>query len=62
MIIYKSDVTPSLNKVINLYNRASLKRHDDERRMELMLKNANIKISAWDIEQNNIVVRGGECI
>lgn len=50
MIIYKSDVIPSLNEVITLYNKASLKRPDDERRMELMLKNANIKISAWHNE------------
>jgi ribosomal protein S18 acetylase RimI-like enzyme len=47
MIIYKTDVTPSLNEVISLYKKASLKRPNDERRMEMMLKNANIKISAW---------------
>lgn len=51
MIIYKSDVTPTLKEVITLYNKASLKRPDDERRMELMLRNANIKISAWHNEK-----------
>jgi ribosomal protein S18 acetylase RimI-like enzyme len=46
-IIYKSDETPSLKEVIALYNKAALRRPNDERRMELMLRNANIKVSAW---------------
>ncbi|RKN75884.1 GNAT family N-acetyltransferase [Paenibacillus ginsengarvi] len=47
MILYKSDETPSLEEVIALYNKAGLRRPDDERRMNLMLKHANVKISAW---------------
>ncbi|WP_284646593.1 GNAT family N-acetyltransferase [Paenibacillus silviterrae] len=51
MIIYKSGETPSSKEIIALYNKANLRRPNDEGRMEMMLKNANIKVSAWHNEK-----------
>lgn len=47
MIRYKSNETPSSKEVIALYNKAGLRQPHDERRMDLMLHHANMKISAW---------------
>jgi len=58
MIVYKTDVTPSPEQVISLYTKAKLNRPADNRRMELMLNNANVKISAWDGERLVGFLRG----
>lgn len=58
MIIYKTDITPTNEQVTTLYLRAKLNRPNDQRRMELMLTHANIKISAWDGERLVGFLRG----
>jgi ribosomal protein S18 acetylase RimI-like enzyme len=58
MIIYKTDVTPEIEQVIALYSKAKLNRPQDERRVGLMLGNANIKVSAWDGEHLVGFLRG----
>ena len=50
-IIYKDDVTPTAEQVINLYNNAGLPRPtDDAERIQKMYDNSNLIITAWDGE------------
>lgn len=47
-IIYKDDVRPTAQQVIELYDSAKLPRPTyDANRIELMYKNSNLVISAW---------------
>ena len=50
-IIYKNDVTPTAEQVINLYTNAGLPRPtDDAERIQKMYDNSNLIITAWDGE------------
>jgi N-acetylglutamate synthase-like GNAT family acetyltransferase len=47
-IIYKSDLIPSTDQVIELYNNAGLPRPTmDEQRMQKMFENSTLIITAW---------------
>src|ERR1041385_3285232 len=48
-IIYKFDVVPTTQKVIELYNAADLPRptHDSQR-IRAMFENSNLIVTAWD--------------
>lgn len=49
MITYKSDIVPQVDLVIDLYKDAGLKRPvEDEERIGLMYRNANLIVTAWD--------------
>lgn len=53
-IIYKQDVMPKLEQMIELYQKAGIPRPTNDRgRMVQMLENSNIVISAW--ENDNLV-------
>ena len=53
-IIYKFDIVPSAQQVIELYNNAGLPRptHDRER-IETMFRNSDLIVTAWD--ENKLV-------
>jgi len=53
-IIYKFDIVPSAQQVIELYNNAGLPRptHDLER-IETMFRNSDLIVTAWD--ENKLV-------
>lgn len=47
-IIYKSDIIPSTDQVIELYNNAGLPRPTmDKQRMQKMFENSTLIITAW---------------
>lgn len=46
-ITYKSDVIPNAEEVIDLFIKAGLKRPTEPERMALMLKNADLLVTAW---------------
>ncbi len=46
-ISYKSDIIPDAEEVIELFIQAGLKRPTDPERVALMLKNADLLITAW---------------
>lgn len=49
MIKYKSNVVPEVDRVIELYKNAGLKRPvDDEERILKMYEHANLIVTAWD--------------
>ncbi|WP_293312619.1 GNAT family N-acetyltransferase [Pedobacter sp. UBA5917] len=47
-ITYKSDIIPNAEEVIDLFIKAGLKRPTEPERIALMLKNADLLITAWD--------------
>ena len=48
-IIYKTDVKPTTQQIIDLYNSAGLKRPtDDAERIGKIYENSNLVITAWD--------------
>ncbi|MBB5441364.1 N-acetylglutamate synthase-like GNAT family acetyltransferase [Pedobacter sp. AK017] len=54
MIVYKSNIVPQIDMVIDLYKDAGLKRPvGDEERIRNMYENANLIVTAWD---DNILV------
>jgi N-acetylglutamate synthase-like GNAT family acetyltransferase len=59
-IVYKTDIIPSPQQVIALYENAGLPRpiHDEER-MERMYQNSNLIVTAWD---NDTLVGVSRCI
>lgn len=47
-IIYKTNVTPPVNQIIQLYDESGINRPiNDEDRIEKMYKNSNLVITAW---------------
>ncbi|UPK68212.1 GNAT family N-acetyltransferase [Chitinophaga filiformis] len=51
-IAYRSDITPSPEQVIELYNSAGLPRPtDDPERIRKMYEHSNVIITAWDGEK-----------
>ena len=48
-IVYKSDVVPTAQQIINLYNDAALPRptHDPQR-IKAMFENSDLIVTAWD--------------
>lgn len=52
LIIYKTDIIPSAQQVIALYNKAGLPRPtNDAERIKRMYDNSNLIVTAWDNEQ-----------
>jgi ribosomal protein S18 acetylase RimI-like enzyme len=50
-ITYKSDVTPTAEQVIELYDNAGLPRPtNDKERIQKMYENSNLIVTAWDGE------------
>ena len=48
-IVYKYDVMPTAEQVIELYGKANLPRPiDDPQRIKKMFENSNLIVSAWD--------------
>ena len=48
-IIYKTDITPAAEQVIELYNKAGLPRPtNDKERIQKMYDNSNLVVTAWD--------------
>lgn len=48
-ITYKTDVKPTTQQIIDLYNSAGLKRPtDDAERISKIYENSNLVITAWD--------------
>jgi ribosomal protein S18 acetylase RimI-like enzyme len=48
-IIYRSDYIPTSKQVIKLYNESALPRPiDDEKRIQKMLENSSLIVTAWD--------------
>lgn len=48
-IVYRSDIYPATEEIIDLYDSAGLKRPtDDKHRIAKMYANSNLVISAWD--------------
>ncbi|MDQ0638263.1 N-acetylglutamate synthase-like GNAT family acetyltransferase [Pedobacter sp. W3I1] len=46
-ITYKLDIIPDAEEVIALFSQAGLKRPTDPERITLMLKNADLLVTAW---------------
>lgn len=48
-ILYRHDVIPTAQQIIELYDNAGLPRPtDDEERIKKMIENSNLLITAWD--------------
>jgi len=48
-IIYKTDIIPPAEQVIELYNKAGLPRPtNDKERLQKMYDNSNLVVTAWD--------------
>jgi N-acetylglutamate synthase-like GNAT family acetyltransferase len=59
-IIYKTDITPTAEQVIELYENAGLPRPTgDKERIQKMYDNSNLIITAW---HNNDLVGASRCI
>ena len=59
-IIYKDNITPTTDQVIELYNNANLPRPtNDVERIKKMYDNSNLIITAWD---GDILVGISRCI
>lgn len=51
-IIYKKDILPGVEQVVELYRKSGLPRPiDDKERMKSMLRNSNLVLTAWDEEK-----------
>lgn len=50
-IIYKLDIIPQAEEVITLFSNAGLKRPTEPERIALMLKNADVLVTAWQEEK-----------
>jgi len=50
-VIYKTDILPTTDQVIALYNKAALPRPtNDPERIQKMYENSNLVVTAWDNE------------
>ena len=59
-IIYKSDIVPNVEEIIELYDQSGLPRPtDDKERIGRMYEHSNLIITAWD---NNKLVGVSRCI
>lgn len=51
-IVYKSEITPTIDQIIELYNSSGISRPTtDKERMEKMFANSNLILTAWDAEK-----------
>ncbi|WP_100615501.1 GNAT family N-acetyltransferase [Confluentibacter citreus] len=48
-IIFKSDIIPDINNIIEVYNNSGINRPtSDKERIEKMYSNSNLVVTAWD--------------
>ncbi|TZF83058.1 GNAT family N-acetyltransferase [Pedobacter sp. BS3] len=53
-ITYKTDITPDINEIIDVYNSSGINRPtDDKKRIARMYENSNLVVTAW---HNNMLV------
>ena len=51
-IIYKTDIIPATDEIIELYNKSGLPRPTGDReRIQKMYENSNLVVTAWDDEK-----------
>ncbi len=48
-IVYKSEITPTVQQIVELYENAGLPRPtNDVERIKSMFENSNVIVTAWD--------------